>query len=276
MKKMISLLTVLALTFTISMGTTFAEKTTYTETELNTILTKAEVPQTILEGMDYDLKNFIVTNSGEDLKFADSTTQEYIRDQKTNSLVRSDQMKSLDNIPTSDLSLTLLHFVINYNGTNMDDVYNSFEWKKNPSISPDGIYKDNIAIAVPDGWEVQSGKYACATQTYDYTIANGWQWTAPDSSTCNNGQPVQYHMYGAAWEFNSTKVAVPGFKFKGTSKLTMKKKNSTAINRVVGAYNEAKSNIFGNYSVTIAFGPASVSFSPNSGSNSYQQIDLTW
>jgi len=61
---MVPLLTVLVLTFTISMGTTFAENTTYTETELDTILTRAEVPQTILEEMDYDLKNFIVTNSG--------------------------------------------------------------------------------------------------------------------------------------------------------------------------------------------------------------------
>lgn len=39
-------------------------------------------------------------------------------------------MNQLDNIPTSDLSRTLLHFVTNYNGTNMDDVCNSFEWKK--------------------------------------------------------------------------------------------------------------------------------------------------
>jgi hypothetical protein len=64
--------------------------------------------------------------------------------------------------------------------------------------------------------------------------------------------------------------------YKGTAKLSMKKVSSDAIKRVVTSYNEAKNNWSGNYSVTIGWGPASVSFTPTSGSNNYKEIDYSW
>jgi hypothetical protein len=280
MKKTISVLLVLVLTLSVVIPNVFAkEKDTrkvYTENQLNTLLTKAKVPLDVLYGMDVDTKRFIIENSGEELKFVNSDTDNFVRKPQTGELAKvqsdSNVVNPMAYIPSSDLSLTLSHFV---NAQGLDDIYSQFEWKRTgsgPSDSPNGIYKDNIGIAVPSGWEIQSGKYACTTTAW---VIDSWGYAS--SSGCNNGQPTEYNLYGASWQFTFDQGLTSYRTFyKGIAKLTMKKKSSNAINRTITKYSEAKSNILGNYAVTVGWGPVSIIYTPTSGSNNEASIDLSW
>ncbi|KRF20052.1 hypothetical protein [Paenibacillus sp. Soil787] len=278
MKKTIIALLVLVLALSVVSSSVFAKETrkVYTEDQVNTLLTQAGVPQDVLNGMDVDTKKFIIENSGDNkLKFVNSSTENFVRDPQTGRLVKQSDSSSiknfspLDYIPSSDLKLNLYHFVTNYSGTNMDDIYSSFEWLTTPSASPEGIVKDNFGIAVPDGWQIQSGKYACAVQAW---VTNSWG--NPNSSLCNNGQPVDYSLYGASWQFGGG--AIYTTYYKGTSKLTMVKTNPNAVNRVVTKYSESIENSSGNYNVTVAFGPVEIQYTPSTGSNNVASLDLSW
>lgn len=279
MKKTFIALLIFALSFSVVSSGAFAKesKKVYSESQLNVILTKAGVPQEVLEGMDLDQKRFIIENSGEDLKFVNATTDNFVRNPETDELVKinTNIISPYANIPSTDLSLSMQHFSVNYNGVPMDDIYTSFEWLrsgKGPGSSPDGVYRDSIGIAVPDGWEIQSGKYSCAVAAW---VINAWG--NPISANCNNGQPTEYSLYGASWEF-SFNQGLTGYNtnYKGTAKLTMKKKSSSAINRAVSKYNEAKNNAFGNFTFTVGWGPASITYTPSAGSNNTASTDLTW
>lgn len=277
MKKTFTALLIFVLSLSVVSSSAFAKgsQKVYNENQLNTFLSKAGVPQDVLNGMDIDTKRFIIENSGEELKFVNSTTDNFVRSLETGELVKvqgGSNISPLGVISSSDLSLSMSHFQTNYNGTVMDDIYTSFEWLrsgKGPGSSPDGIIKDNIGIAVPDGWEIQSGRYACAVTAW---VIDSWGY--PDSSKCNNGQPTEYSLYGASWQFGGlTNYATS---YKGTAKLTMKKKNSSAINRAVTKYSEAKNNALGNFSVSVGWGPASISYTPSAGSNNTASLDTSW
>ncbi|RED52991.1 hypothetical protein [Cohnella lupini] len=224
--------------------------------------------------MDFLTKNMIIEKSskGSNLRFINSSTDFYARDSQSGKLLAANY------ISTSDLSIIMYHFNTSYNGVPMDDLYSSFEWLRSgngPSQSPGGFEKDMIGIAVPDGWEIQSDKYACAATAY---VAPTGGWGNPTSAFCSkgNGEPVEYSLYGAAWQFDGNYSSTNTY-YKGTVGLTMKKKLSTAINRAVSKYSEAKNNSSGYFAVGVTWGPVSITYYPTGGSsNNEASKDITW
>lgn len=286
MKRFISLSIVFMLIMTLLLTISNAESNNqqYTDKEINTILDKAGVPKSLMDELDVSTKRFIVENSGDNLEYVGSKAQYFVRNPETGILeeVETDPSDiSPMAIPSADLKLTPIHFNISINGIQMVEIFSSFEWLRNPKTGPDGINQDHIAIAVPEGWEIQAGRYGCGYQKYDYSINQGWHWSTVSSFGCgDNGTPTEFGgLYGAAWEFvrqGSGDVGIPFIKYKGTVKLTMKKVDPNAIHRIVTSYNEASSNFFGNYSVTLAWGAASVTFTPQQGSSDQREVDYTW
>ncbi|MDR9855646.1 hypothetical protein RJP21_18700 [Paenibacillus sp. VCA1] len=256
-------------------GLSSADPAKRSEAELNSILLKSGMPQESINSLDYDTKSFIIQESGENLVFGGSSKQDFKMDQETGELTEIPEIKGVilpqDYIPTADLTLTLNHFT----SAGLDEIYSSFEWRTNPAMNPDGIYKDNFAIAVPDGWEIQSGKYAGAAQSWDVYLDHS-EWSTPDSAMVNNGQPSNYSQYGASWSFSGDHSKRILTKYKGTVKLTMKKKVSTANQRVTTKYSQSRNNAFGSYGVQLAWGALSVVFNSSPGSNDEASMDLTW
>ncbi len=286
LRRLTSLTIISVLIMTLFSSIAYAKKDQITDKQIDSILQQAGVPQFLMNELDIGTKRFIVENSGDDLQYIGSSKQYFSRNIESGLLEEVDNVNPPGEMTTmaildADLSLIPIHFNSTYNGVSMVDIYSSFEWLRNPKTGPDGINKDHIAIAVPNGWEIQSGRYACAAQKYDYSLNQGWHWSAPNSSWCgDNGQPTAFGgLYGAAWEFisqGSGDVATPFVKYKGTAKLTMKKVSSTAIKRILTSYNEASSSYWGNYSVTIGWGAASVTFTPTAGTADQKEEDYTW
>lgn len=281
-RKIISIMAILSLVISMNTGLVLANSENtknYSESNLNDILLNSGMPQNLLDTLDNDQKTFIIENSGENLEFVAYSTDELATNPVTGEIEKVSEIKEVQPhyIPSTELKLTMLNFNIESNGIPLVEVYSNFEWLRNPKISPDGIYKDHIGIAVPEGWEIQSNKYAGTAQVYDYSLANGWHWSSPKSSWVgNNGNPSHFGgLYGAAWEFNSD-AGFPGLKYKGMVKLSMKKKDNKALHRAVSYYNEAKNDWTSSYSVSLQFGPASISFTPNKGSLETREQDHDW
>jgi hypothetical protein len=260
-----------------------SEPTSYTEDELNTIFRNAGFPEDLIASIDSDKKQYIVNNSGQNFAYTTYSSTEFVHNTETGDLEEVDTPASGEigamDIPRSELIVETLPVKIITGGVTYYDIYGSFTWVRNPKISPDGIYKDHIAIAVPDGYEIQDNAYTCAAQRYDYTASGGWAWTSPNSSWCgSSGQPTTYPtLYGAGWQFlNTSGTAVPGLKYKGTAKLRVRKVDSGAINRAITSYNEARNSALGNYNVSVSFGPASISFSPTQGTSDKGEDDAVW
>lgn len=278
MKKTFKTLVVMLVCSLAFSGLTFAEDSKYSEAELNQILLDSGMPQDVLNSLDFNEKSLIVTESGEDLKYKGSSQSAYRVNATTGELelLSTDSRVSPYSISSADLTFGIQHFSVSINGVAMDEIYASFEWKNPPADSPTGIQKDSIAIAVPEGWEIQSGRYAGAIQRWE-TYANGSRWSSVTSSGVgNSGNPSGYSLYGASWDFSGDFASTWFSKYKGTVKLTMKKKSSSAVNRVVAKYIQAKNNTWGNYSVSVAWGPLSVTFTPKAGSNDDASVDLSW
>lgn len=284
MKRYISLAIVFTLIMTLFSSIASAQKKVYSDGEIDAILRNAGVPLNKINEMEIGTKRVIVENSGEDLEYVGSQPQYFVRNIETGNLEEvNSSVRGISPlaIPAADLKIEIIHFNVAYNGVSMVDIYSSFEWLRNPKTGPDGIDKDHIAIAVPDGWEIQAGKYFCSAQRYDYSLSGGWHWSSPNSAWCgDNGQPTSFGgLYGAAWEFISKgtgDVATPFVKYKGIAKLTMKKKVSSAIHRVISKYNEANKSYWGDYDVTIGWGAASVTFTASEGSADQREVDYTW
>ncbi|SDS39533.1 hypothetical protein SAMN05444162_1383 [Paenibacillaceae bacterium GAS479] len=277
MKRLLLSMLFLALIMTTVSGTASAKSNHMSEKELNKFLLNAGTPQEILESMDLDTKEFIYNNSSDgEVNYGAKNTNFFSVDPQTNKLTKvvepDGMMSAKAYISSSDLKLTLYQFNVTSGGVSYKDIYAEYNWIDYTGMGGNtGVDKDHIAIAVPDGWEIQSGQYACANQwKADYS---GATWSAPNSSACNNGNPGEYSLYGAGWQFTGPKI--DSVFHKGTVKLRMRKQDSDAINRVVVLYSEANSSAFG-YSVGFTWGPASVSITPNTGSNNTGSTDLSW
>jgi hypothetical protein len=251
------------------------------EQQLNTLLTKVGTPAEVINGLQYYAKYNLINKTGADLKFDRYSKESYTRNSVTGklnpitnvSLHSNGLMSPMGFISPTDLSIVLAHFTYTSGGITYHDVYSSFEWFNSPASGPPGIDKDQIGIAVPTDWEIQSTGYACAVQTATY-IGPGWTtWTSPDSSKCGvSGQPQSHEIYGASWELHGGTTIQ---KFKGTAHLVMRNKGSLT-NRVTSKYMEAHSNPLGNFSVSIGYGPGSVTYTPSSGSTDELSNELVW
>ncbi|MFC9775045.1 hypothetical protein [Paenibacillus chitinolyticus] len=255
------------------------EKVNYDE-----IFKKAGYPTESYAKLDQFQKEMIIRESGNNLKFISTKTEEYEQNPSTGELIKidPDKIKGITTnayIPVTTLKLTL--DVFQGSSENQRDVYESFEWLKNPSTH--GISRDSIGISVDSGWTIQSGKYSAGVQANywnpDKNRYEGWSdasdFWVPNPSTKT---PSETNLYGASWSFKQ----VTGGNFnaknlwKGTVKLSMIKTNTNAVGRVVGRYAQSVPNFLGEYSFSIGWGPASISYNPKSGSVNTHDIDLTW
>ncbi len=251
------------------------------EQQLNTLLAEIGTPEEVISGLIYDAKYNLINNTGTDLKFEGYNKQLFTKSSATGELTPiADASFHLDGlisfISPDDLSIVLSHFTYTSGGVTYHDLYSAFEWVGDPSPGPPGIDKDQIGIAVPTDWEIQTTGYACAVQSKTYFGIGGiyWgPWDSPDSSRCgNNGQPSSTGVHGASWELHGGTVIQ---RFKGTAHLLMINRGSTT-NRAVSTYMEAHNNPLGNFSVSIGYGPASISYTPTSGSTDIGTGELVW
>ncbi|GBG07375.1 hypothetical protein PAT3040_01923 [Paenibacillus agaridevorans] len=272
------------LIFTLGSTLAHAEENVLSEEQYEQILIDAGMPQALIDNMDFYDKQFIVENSsGSDLQFDGYSESAYAYNTfgELAPVVTPPPgvVTPFANIPSTDLVLTMFHFVTTYNGVQLHDIYGTFEWLANPhqstSISYYGIQNDHIGMAVPADWEIQDDKYACATQYKN--IGNGNVWSAPSSAGCNDddGSPVEDELYGSAWEFGGNLTDMPATKYKGTVKFALEKKVSTATERAVIKYSQSKP-LGGVFSTSISFGPATVNFNPSIGTNDTASADISW
>jgi hypothetical protein len=259
-------------------------KIQYTDIEINNILLDAGTPYEILNTMDSDYKREIVSTSGVDLVYQNTTTSEFSRDETTGSLEEKIPTPSGEfspmSISPSDLKLSVQRYTTVSNGTTYHELYGYWEWLQGgsgPATGPGGIIKDSIGLAIPDGWEIQSTRYSAAW-SYSWYFNGAWTgWSAAQTSGIGfNGQPDVINMYGASWEIqNQNYLGVQGYTYKGSVHLKMKNKGGT-INRALLKYSEARTNVLGQFGVDVSWGPVSISYSPTSGSNEEASKDLSW
>lgn len=250
----------------------------YSEQQLDETLLEAGTPPELINQIELDTKRQIVENGGEDFNFSNTFHQSFSRDDESGDLVPQNEMTegvAPLNIPRSDLVFNIYSFEVYVNGVLNHDVYADFEWLQSgtgPSTNPQGVVKDIISIAIPDGWEIQAGDYHCALYSSMFTGGIGWgAWAGHGTEGCgdNNGDPHSsgYSLYGAAWQLGGANyISSPLPRVKGTVKLRMKKVDPNAVNRVIVKYMEAKNNILGNFTFGLAWGALSVSFNGSSGS----------
>ncbi|MGC6586657.1 hypothetical protein ACPV3A_17020 [Paenibacillus sp. Dod16] len=271
--KLFTLALVFCLTFSMSSYTAAADgdtpsPKTYTEDELDQILTDSGMTDRDLQELDFYEKEFIVQSSGEDLEFLGTSSTYYIQDSQTGELKPvGDGIQPLA-IPSLKVEATSYGVVVG--GVQMRDIYASFEWLQVPSMSPTGIYKDSIGISLPGGWEIQSSRYSGAVQV---KLISGWQPTT-SSGVGTNGQPSEHHMYGAVWNIGSSH-GTPN-PYKGTVKLTARKTTSSASNRTIATYIQAHNDPLGNYQASFTFGPLSITPTPSKGKADKATDDFSW
>ncbi|WP_433938519.1 hypothetical protein [Paenibacillus lautus] len=274
MKKKLSLLVLSLILLLSTSSSIFASPSGFTESELDTIFEKAGTPQELINQMDYYTKLFIVENSGEDFEFSSNSTSLYKFDSTLDTFieVKETDIQPLGYIPSTDMSLSMYTFNVTVNGVAMKEIYSQFEWLNKPKDFPAGIGKDNLGIALPGGYEIQSGRYACAVQT---KLEKNDAWGAASSSRCTNQSPVVNNLYGAVWEFSASQNYLNIY-YKGTVKLTARTVSSNPVKRAVSRYSQARENALGNYGVSIGIGAASISYTPKSGSNDTMDADTNW
>lgn len=278
MKKMFTLFlsVVMMLSLSTSIFADSEQKKTYTEEELNEILTTAGVPSDLLIEMDFWDKQFIIDNSGEDLIYGGHSATNFAVNPVTNKLeeIEVSEVSPYGFIPPADFSIVATHFNVIYNGVHMEDIYAQWEWHDLGTMNKNGlgIKGDHVGIAVPTDYEIQTNRYACGYQTKDSVWGGGWSST---KSCGYSGDPQdKSSVYGAAWELPKTEIDQFDY-YKGSTKLSAKK-SSSAIKRATVKYSQGFENIWGNYSVSIQYGPASVNFTPTTGSNDTASDDVTW
>jgi len=260
----------------------------YSEEKLNQILRKAGTPDDVIATMEFELKKRVVSESGKNLEFGSMTETEFYRDEATGNLIKAPEstgsISPLASIPRTDLIFRIYDFAAYIGSTKYVDVYGGFEWLQSgngPESGPAGVNKDIVAITIPDGWEIQAGNYSCDLYYSQYFGGIGWSsWTHNGTSGCgsNSGNPHSsgYSLYGAAWQLGGDARSDLNFVvWKGSVKLRMKKVNSSAINRVIVEYMEAKNNIFGNWTFGLAWSALSVSYTGSAGSVNEANADHT-
>lgn len=273
--------------FTLGTSLAYAQNANLTETDYDQILLEAGMPEALLASMDIYDKQFILENSsgvsskGYNFRF-DGYSESRFAYNENGELVEVESISpssnsTFANIPNDDLILTMYHFETYYNGKLLHDIYAQFEWLDYPhqssSISYYGIQNDYIGIAIPADWEIQANMYACATQYKNHT--NGNSWSSPVSDNCNDGDPVEFDLYGVAWKFKGNLVDMPLTKYKGSVKLSMEKKVSTATERAIVKYSQSKP-VGGIFTLSIGFGPVSIDFTPFIGTNDTASKDISW
>lgn len=279
MKKItISFLTLL-MTFSIISVSVSASDITYSEQELNNILIKSGMPENEVKSYDFELKQTIVKNSGEDLVYVSSSTKSFIRNEETGELMNTSNIGPQVAIPRSDLIFRIT--VFNGSTSSQKQIYGNFEWLtsgKGPSQGPSGVKDDRFSIAIPAGWEIQSGTYGADMYKNYFNISNatwvGWVNDGTNGFT-NGGKPASdgYSLYGASWQLTPASV---NYRYKGTTWFTMKKVNSSAVNRAIVSYMEAKSNPLGQFGVSLGWKALEVTYTPTKGSVNTANQDLTW
>ncbi|MCM3134370.1 hypothetical protein M3629_16370 [Paenibacillus polysaccharolyticus] len=83
MRKLAFSFLTLLLTFSILSIDVYASDVKYSEQELNEILIDSGMPEYEVNTYDFDLKETIVKNSGENLEYVTSSTQSFIRNEET-------------------------------------------------------------------------------------------------------------------------------------------------------------------------------------------------
>ncbi|WP_168123874.1 hypothetical protein [Paenibacillus sp. HB172176] len=258
----------------------------YSDEDINQILINSGMPEEKVEQTDIDLKRAIIRDNGENLSYTGSENKDYKYDFQ-GKLVEVEQLQTSGGITTmgaissADLSFTVL--VFDGTGTNVKEIYGGWQWNttgNGPSeTAPQGVYKDVMAIAIPDGWEIQSNSYS--SEIYknerDPYTSQPTTWQLLSGGYDNNGQPATdgYDLYGAAWRMSSA-ASSPFAWFKGHVHFDMKKVQSDAINRVLVKYMEAQSNPFTGFSATLGWTPLSVTYTPTNGSTNIGSLDYTF
>ncbi|WP_339834117.1 hypothetical protein [Paenibacillus sp. FSL R7-0272] len=280
MRKLAFSFLTLLLTFSILSIDVYASDVKYSEQELNEILIDSGMPEYEVNTYDFDLKETIVKNSGENLEYVTSSTQSFIRNEETGELINtSNIITPLAAIPRSDLIFRIT--VFNGATSSQKQIYGNFEWLttgKGPSQGPSGIKDDRFSIAIPAGWEIQSGSYGADMYKSFFNISNAtWLGWVNDGTNgfANGGKPASdgYSLYGASWELTPANI---NYRYKGTTWFTMRKVNSSAVNRAIVSYMEAKSNPLGQFGVSLAWKALEVTYTPTSGSVNTANQDITW
>ncbi|MGO4695409.1 hypothetical protein AB4Z50_14140 [Paenibacillus sp. 2TAB26] len=268
-KRVVSLLVVPALLISILLPSSSSvvsadentSKEVYSEKQIDGILTNAGVPEDVLAKMDYDEKSFVISKSGENLKYSgsgESFFHKNIDGTLTEIPSNPDGVSTRGTIPTTDLILGLQAFVVTVNGVKMVDIYPSFEWKIVESVN-----NDTMAAAIADGWEVQgSDKTSCRVQEAFFITGTSWFDASP--SDCG-GAPSNAASYGYSWSSLRSNDDNSSWRAKGTSWFRAKKINSNASNKVIMNYaHDTKVSSYATYGVNIS--AFSVSYSVVKGS----------
>ncbi|MFC5986400.1 hypothetical protein ACFPXP_08135 [Marinicrinis lubricantis] len=239
-----------------SFSTTASASTSneYTEKELDIILSKAGYPN--LDRLDYMTKLYIVEYSGEDLIYAGSSeVQKYRYDEENNLKKIVSGEFQLNTIPDEDLDLWFDAFIVYVNGVKHVDVYPNFEWKDYALID-----NDQMAVAIPQGWQIISNKDSC--RTYWEFRDSGWV----DESDCG-GRPAKESTYGYSWGSLSDDTIVP-LRYKGIAAFRAKKISNNANVRFVGEYaHDTTENRTTTYSVGLSYGIVNFSISGGGGTS---------
>lgn len=260
MKKLIMLLG-LVMAFSIGTSAVSAEEKSknVSEEKIDKFLKKAGAPDDLLERWEYDQKLDLFNKGKEStIKFDTTKTSDYVRDEKTGELIESSEEQQ----PSGDFStmatiskdkLKVSHDIWSMysNGVKYKSVYANYEWV---NTKYGGTKGDKLAIAVPSGWAIKAGSYACKEFQSGWP-ANGYTYKA----NCGGGT-YDLDFYGAVWSLTRTDYVW----HKGWAGLDMKRTSSSAQLRVLSKYVEDSGN---STSWSIGWGPMSVSISGNKSSN---------
>lgn len=209
--------------------------------EYDYFLASAGVPQNIICCISEEQKMVICQTLGEDAVFEGYDTQTFV--ETNGSVVNGGAQMFSANIPSSELTISVLGFSINYNGQPCYAIYPSFVWNTISKLS-----NDSFAMAMYDGWEA---------------IPN-----------CNNLEVYLKNSQGTSVQHTSVSAAVsassgysyiiPGSVgnmdglYEGHAYLYAKKTNASATHAISLNYVDDTSR-FMNVSYGINIGPASIS-----------------
>ncbi|MEM4992996.1 hypothetical protein WKH56_10645 [Priestia sp. SB1] len=283
-KNILSFLLITSFLLLLLPGDTFANNNNnLSEQKMDKILINSGYPRGQLSNLNFFEKRMIIENSGTNLKFDNLYTETYQQNSVTGKLtkINPNKVHKLDNIPTTTLKLTFQSFDMLVNKKYYKDIYLTYEWKSTPGNSFYGRYgisRDSIGIAVPKDWNIIAGQYSCGSQT---KYNNKGSWYDSTSTWCPNTdtkRPTEINMYGASWQFKKDTIGNRGVKsvYKGTVKLRMQALKSKAQRRVVGKYAQSVPDVFGGYSVSVGWGPASITYTPTTGKTNQQPIDFNF
>ncbi|MGV7115201.1 hypothetical protein [Paenibacillus kyungheensis] len=259
----------------------------YTESQLNQILSDAGASQSLLTEIDYEQKLAIVADAGENLSISSGGSTAYTRNDVTGELEpikppSPDEFTTLA-ISRADLYVNAQHVSSVKNGKTIHKIIGYFRWEESgrgPKPGPGGVVKDSIGLAVADGYQIIQDGYSASYSSNTFGINGKYNGWTPYKTTGlgDNGQPDTSELYGASWQFRNVTPLASGITlFKGSVSMSMiKKGGASTVNRAIVKYNEANSNALGNFSVSVAFGPASVTFTPSAGSADNASDDEDW